>query len=497
MSQFRVHVFLSVLPRLMAQIAQRFAETAGADVAVFSLGASLPEYLDQGVAEFNSPVETLRHWEAAEQARGDATLDWHELASLEERFSPVTIAQVIAADRRHNKGWSQEELLRLVQLEAAQIGRHLDRFSPDVVVLDDVACIPSYVLWLLARDRGIPVIEIGSARTQNRVWFRTALYEDNDEYKSRFHSLVSGDEAPDLSQDADVGAYLDQLAAGSLQLVSSIPHYQKPPSVSATDARTLWRLRALTRRTPGNRVSYGAPSAAVKRRVMRIARDRRSRQYFQEQPPAGSYAFFGLHVQPEASTDVMAPWFVDQIAVIRQVALGLPVDWTLVVKEHKPALGRRPLQFYRELLDIPNVCLLSPDYPTLRAIAASRCVVTLTGTMGWEAWCLGKPVAAFGESRYADLPSIYRVGDARGLRTWFASIRDGVVPIQTIAQRRAAIRALLDVTAAGTIVPESQNIASLRPENVTAIAEGLWARYQWILTGNGILSPAVSDRPHD
>jgi hypothetical protein len=493
LSELRVHIFLSVLPRLMTKVGLRFAELVNAGESRFALGASLPEILDEGESELGQPAVALRHWLSAKESRDDSSLDFDQLEELEEKFSPITIAQVIASDNRHNQDWTRDELLRFVLSEARLVGDHLDSFAPDVVILTDVSCIPSYVLWLLSKDRGIPVVSIGRARTQNRIWYRTGLYEENAEYTTRFDELVSQKSETALSGDDQVGRYLSDLESGSLQEIASAPLYQRPPSVSFTDLRTLWSLARVTRQTPDNRVTYGGPSTAVARRLRRIGRHRISSGLFDSAPPEGEYAFFALHVQPEASTEVLAPWFVDQVAVIRQIALSLPVGWNLVVKEHLPAMGRRPVRFYRDLLAIPNVRLLSPRYPSLNAIGAAQCVATITGTVGWEAWCMGKPVALFGETRYSQLPGVFRVQDPRELRSWFSAVEEGTAGVQTMTEKRAAVRALLDVTVVGSITPEAQDPASLKPENVDSIARGLLSRYQWILERRANVRQPVVD----
>ena len=63
-------------------------------------------------------------------------------------------------------------------------------------------------------------------------------------------------------------------------------------------------------------------------------------------PPSGApYVYVPLHFQPEMTTLVLAPFCVDQIAVIENVAKTLPIDHRLYVKEHKASLGRRPFGY--------------------------------------------------------------------------------------------------------------------------------------------------------
>lgn len=115
------------------------------------------------------------------------------------------------------------------------------------------------------------------------------------------------------------------------------------------------------------------------------------------------YAYFPLHVDPEASTMVSAPYHTDQIAVIEMLAKSLPAGMRLIVKEHKPMVGRRPKGYYKRINTIPDVHLASPfmDNFTLLKNAALAC--TITGTVGLESIILGKPLLVIGNAHYTNI----------------------------------------------------------------------------------------------
>lgn len=97
-----------------------------------------------------------------------------------------------------------------------------------------------------------------------------------------------------------------------------------------------------------------------------------------------------LHVQPEASIDVLSNKYSNQLENIRKISMSTPVEYKIVVKEHSNALGDRPLQFYRNLQRIPGVVLLDPYADSHDAIGKSDLVITVTGTVAYEAALLGK-----------------------------------------------------------------------------------------------------------
>jgi len=98
-----------------------------------------------------------------------------------------------------------------------------------------------------------------------------------------------------------------------------------------------------------------------------------------------------LHVQPEASIDVVGEKFSNQLEVVRQIVRTTPAGFTVVVKEHPHDFGQRGRQFYQALDSMGCVKVLHPHEESRRAIERSRLVMSITGTSSLEAAMLGIP----------------------------------------------------------------------------------------------------------
>jgi hypothetical protein len=129
------------------------------------------------------------------------------------------------------------------------------------------------------------------------------------------------------------------------------------------------------------------------------------------------YAFFPLHTEPEVSLLVYGRPYVNQIEIIRMLAMSLPVDMTLVVKEHPWMVGKRSVSAYLKMLDIPKVRLADPRMEARTLIASADLVTVVTGSVALEAAMLGKPVITFGDCPYNLLPPsmVRRCADPRHL----------------------------------------------------------------------------------
>jgi hypothetical protein len=103
------------------------------------------------------------------------------------------------------------------------------------------------------------------------------------------------------------------------------------------------------------------------------------------------YLFYGLQKQPESSLDVSGRYYEDQMAILVNLWRLLPSGWKLVAKEHTNAIGDRSLSFYKRLLRYPGFILANERIDSKLLIENSQLVVTVSGTIGYEAGLMKKP----------------------------------------------------------------------------------------------------------
>lgn len=140
-------------------------------------------------------------------------------------------------------------------------------------------------------------------------------------------------------------------------------------------------------------------------------RYRKCKKYYKSPDYTRKYIFFPLHFQPEASTCVCAEKYEKQLFFIDSWAKSLPADTVLYVKEHYALLGHRDPSFYEELKKYPNVFLIDPWESSRKLIENSFVVTTLTGTAGYEAMLLRKPVFIGGDCVFDNAPGIIKIND--------------------------------------------------------------------------------------
>jgi len=124
-----------------------------------------------------------------------------------------------------------------------------------------------------------------------------------------------------------------------------------------------------------------------------------------------NYVYFPLHVQPEASTMTLAPFYLNQLYIIENLSKSLPINMKLVVKEHPNMIGKRETNYYLKIKKLPNVYVINPFYNNFELIKNSKLIFTITGTAGLEGLIFKKPVIVLGNAYYRYCPLAVFAGD--------------------------------------------------------------------------------------
>jgi hypothetical protein len=129
--------------------------------------------------------------------------------------------------------------------------------------------------------------------------------------------------------------------------------------------------------------------------------------------------YFPLGVDLERNLLINAPFFNNQLEVIRYIIKSLPIDYTLCVKENPSQVTRewRKISEYKEFMEIPNLVFLHPDIPSEEIINKSSLVITITGTSGFEAAFFQKPSIIFSDLGYSIIPSVFRIKNIEKIST--------------------------------------------------------------------------------
>lgn len=168
-----------------------------------------------------------------------------------------------------------------------------------------------------------------------------------------------------------------------------------------------------------------------------------------EAEPGRRVVFFPLQFSPESSLDYNIPdrGFSRYQALMDAVLGGLPDDVLLVVKEHPDLYGYRPVSFYRQFQNRPNVVLVDVSIPVQNLFAICPYVlVTGSASTGAEAILKGNTVISLGGAFYGNAEWLHEITGFADVPRW----ADWLRPISlTPGQERAFVRKILQNTIDG------------------------------------------------
>ena len=388
-----------------------------------------------------------------------------------ERELGISLSRIVASERHLLAGRTHDQILRLLEVALRTIASAYDRIQPDFIYSEDVSCLHSYLHFVLAQERKIPFWSIGSGRLSQRV----SVYASGMQHLERVEQMY-----PRLL----AGGLTAQQREGAQAYITGFR--DRPTRPSGMDVRSrfraielgdLTRLRIVARRYFGDRAdpTMSSPLRVIRNRLQRVARQRAAawHQVFEKPVDGEKYILYPIHYQPEATTLVQAPMYVDQLALIEDMAKSLPIGYRLYVKEHVTNRGRRPLAFYQGLRAIHAVRLLGPDEDTWTLIRRAAAIAVITGTMGWEGLLLDKPVITFGDVFFNLLPQVHRAG-AVAKDGWFEVFTRAVTDNHPDHEALLALVAALQAASHPGFIGNSTTFPHvLDPENVEQLTVAL------------------------
>jgi hypothetical protein len=421
---FNLQTHALICHEMAKHIAKQIPDSRFAGVMTVKDG--LHEKILRGQDEI--PYEFLDTTDAIEKKALDYDASDERIAEWERRLKRP-LMDLVVADRnighRYVHGGtlvktdimafdSHEYLKKFVCCFLDTYEEQLKKFRPDVVFFPVIASLPGLALARVCQFLNIPFVVLRSTRIGNR--FIMSHNDDTD----RFHGIEAafedackrGSSLTDLSEEFQ--SYLESFQ-------SKLP--EKPEWLISCN-QSIERLQ-----TRNFFLFYGELAARFALACKRKLFPRRNRElrwkhpfsiihyqfsqwmavrYFSpkqfEMPRDDEpFVYFPLHLNPEAATMVRAPGFVDQAAVIDLLAKNIPLSHKLYVKEHPKMIGRRPKGFYARLCRNVNVRLINPLADSMELSRRADLVAVITGTAGWEAVLMGRPVLTLGESFFSHL----------------------------------------------------------------------------------------------
>ncbi|UCV28966.1 capsular polysaccharide export protein, LipB/KpsS family [Ferribacterium limneticum] len=383
----------------------------------------------------------LKEWQVTARPLGKP--DLVKLARYERELGgDPGLFGAIVADRRlfmgpdcaftqdYRRRFSDDELLCILQRGLERMEALFDDLKPDLVVSFICVTMLDYLAYLFAKARGVRFLNLRPTRIGDRVAFSHLLNDPSPELALQYQRLLAGEQS---RFEEEARRYIQRVREQHGRYEGVVRPSDKPALKSnASKFARIDRLFSAIRAYWNYRNSIATSDNHVPDPLRRLyftacqnpKQARRTREFFkgryvhEADLPGMRYVFFPLHTEPEVSLLVYGRPYVNQIEIIRMLAMSLPIDTVLVVKEHPWMVGKRSLGAYQKMLDIPRVRFADPAVEARTLVKQADLVAVVTGSVALEAAMLDKPVITFGDCPYNLLPDtmVRRCADPRHLQ---------------------------------------------------------------------------------
>ena len=434
---------------LLVGIAQRLRDEAKAEIHLYCANAQEATYYRRFNREselFASVVPDNSLYENVDRPVSDEAAVI-ETARANEAWLHTPINTLAVADRHLGRGYalagfnhprsrrsertSYAQMLQGFNAQIAFWREEFDTKCPELVING------ARVAARIARKRGVPVrVLAGSRHKSLHQWVHNEYFE-NPSVEAAYRRL-DGEHVAEAELSAP---YDSHMALRKIFLRSTSTAGLARSLGDRVLRRMWWRLR-------GYEKARGYYTGEELRYFIRRWRDRRAltgTKLAKLSDMKGTrFVFYPLHTEPETALLQLSPEYFYQLSAIAALSRDLPAGVMLAVKETYEAIGRRPADFYDQIREFKNVVLLDMLELGLDVVRQCDAVATITGTAGFEAAVLGKPVITFGRhNQYNFLPHVRLVTDETQLKTHLHDALSGGFDGQ--AMRRAGARFLAAV----------------------------------------------------
>ncbi|MCG2699918.1 hypothetical protein L6274_02605, partial [Candidatus Parcubacteria bacterium] len=394
------------LPEFLGKIANQLIEEG--DKCAVAINSKLAEYERSKFFPKKSKIISkvdwcIKNYNSGRKNFGD--LSWRELFIINERFDLYR--------------YDYEKSLKIVSQLYQFFDYIFEKEKPDIVIGEMPAGLFGQIAYSFCQKNNVRFLGI----LESRLPGRTDVYNLEwtcSKYEKTFQELKKEDLLPkeiEFARDFIEKFISHKVLYSScysvkirFNLLDFTKHYFK----RAKESGNVFLKYFLRRNNfkdfdyeseSGLRHSLSAPLKTIKRNFKILSQ----KNAFEKTDPKDKYFFSPLQYEPEASTLVLATYYSNQLATIKNIATTLPLPYKLYLKEHPGSIGTRSNAFYKELKKIPNVVLLSSEESTPAIIAGAEGVITVTSTVGMEAALSGKLVYVLGNVFYSYHPLCRKV----------------------------------------------------------------------------------------
>lgn len=315
---------------------------------------------------------------------------------------------------------SDEEIIDFVMAVYKYINIFFDKFNPDFIISPNFVALPHIMFSLFAEKKGVPMIAVTDSKIRGYFIFTYSYRDDRGAFFDRVDDLNAGRQETENRQRAK--QYIKEFKENFKHPDYAADYFPKKtlfqkikyelyPYVEILRWYKNKQINVLE--STGITLDYRPPRIILRDHYCQ-KKYKKFMDNFNYYPfdKIEKFVYFPLQFQPEATIDVVSPFFSNQIETARQVAMALPGDYTLVVKEHPAMVGLRPPSYIEKIARTVNVKLIDYQISTEEVLKRTDLVVSPSSTTIAESAFLKVPAIQLGNlGTTLKLPNVFKHTD--------------------------------------------------------------------------------------
>ena len=298
--------------------------------------------------------------------------------------------------------FSENEVLSIIEQECRLYEQIIDDVKPDFLVIT-TNLHQNYIFYKICEAKGVHILFLTTPRLSGRCMISNDADTlppnlDSKPLKHELSFIELENYQKKNSKFKDTKSFLSGFSDSKYYLLKAAFEFLFLSDNS--NEKTHFTYYGRTK----FRVLINSINDVIKTRFRKKFIDK----FFLKNIPDLNFIFYPLHLEPEQTLLINAPFFTNQLEIIRNIAKSLPLGYKLLVKEQAAMVTRnwRKISWYKQLMQIPNVILIHPSLPPDELLKKCSLVITINGSAGFDAAFYGKPSIVFRDVLYSKLSCV-------------------------------------------------------------------------------------------
>ena len=345
--------------------------------------------------------------------------DLNYLKSIEEKYK-IPLWLIATNDRFFNHfnsfyKFSSDEILLILEDEIKLYEMILDQVKPDFLIITSTHQQHNHVFYEICKARNIKILMM--------VPTRTSIASDSFTKAGNMWQITDEmDKFLPLPKTTKQNKDKKIIQKETIEIADSNYSVEKFSATFQTSRSKFFKafLKFLFTRDTNVQTHYtyfGRSKIKVILKTVAYKLRKKYREKFMEKNLSriiendSPFVYFPLHQEQESITLLGAPFYINQIEIIQNIAKSLPVGYKLYVKDHTVMRDRgwRSISEMKKIMNTYNVKLLHPSVNSDEIIKKSDLVISIKGSSAIGAAFFNKPSIVFENVGLYQLSSIHKL----------------------------------------------------------------------------------------